>query len=89
MIKTNYFVGCLSITLLLASCNRSEDVDNGSRVENSSKTEANLLVDAKAFDQFAKDKGLKLIASFPMKNEIAKRDGGGFTFSHIKILFKF
>ncbi|RMZ58559.1 hypothetical protein D1632_13195 [Chryseobacterium nematophagum] len=84
MIKTNYFVGCLSITLLLTSCNRLEDVDNESRVENSSKAESNLLVDAKAFDRFAKDKGLKLIASFPMKNDNAQRDSGGFTFSHIK-----
>ncbi|CAA7193631.1 hypothetical protein [Chryseobacterium potabilaquae] len=84
MIKTNYLVGCLSVALLLTSC-RTDDSDHENRIENSADVKSDLIVGAKSFEQFAKNKGLKLIASFPMKNtESAKATDGNFTFSTIK-----
>ncbi|RNA62760.1 hypothetical protein D1631_12845 [Chryseobacterium nematophagum] len=85
MIKTNYLVGCLSVALLLTSCRTDDAHENGERIVNSTEAKSNLIVEAKGFEQFAKDNGLKLVASFPMKNkEYAKADDNNFTFNTIK-----
>ncbi|CAA7193630.1 hypothetical protein [Chryseobacterium potabilaquae] len=82
MIKTNYFLTYLSLALLLTSC-RTEDTNFEDQAHYPSEAQSNGRVNAKAFDQFTKDKGLKLIATFPMKKSAEKNDGA-FTFTHIK-----
>ncbi|CAA7193629.1 hypothetical protein [Chryseobacterium potabilaquae] len=83
MIKIKYITGYISVILLFVACktDNMEDENNIATSLNTKSSDSNLIVNEKDFEEFIKDNDLKLIATFPGKDNAAR---SSYNFGHVK-----